>query len=257
MIEIGSGHEARVFRTGPTTVVKSFKAAPAASTAARCEMAALRRLHAVGYAVPRPIAIDLKPLSLTITMAWVAGSICDDIVLNEDTAAARTLGKLLAELHVQLHQARGDDDYAALIAEGVPLAGTAFGAGVSSETRPALTALADAGRAVLCHGDFHPANVIRDVSMTVIDWTRAFIGPAEADVATSIMVPRLLPRGVDWSDAEWARVDANIVAYEEAYLSRYDALQPLDRPTVTAWLPHVARRFGVQPPGVPPRWQQE
>lgn len=43
-----------------------------------------------------------------------------------------------------------------------------------------------AERLGLCHGDFHPGNVLVDdgVVTGVVDWSAAWLGPAEADVAT-------------------------------------------------------------------------
>jgi aminoglycoside phosphotransferase (APT) family kinase protein len=52
-----------------------------------------------------------------------------------------------------------------------------------------LAAAAMEGPAVVCHGDFHPLNVIVDGDRaSVIDWTDAGLGPREADVARSTLL---------------------------------------------------------------------
>ena len=52
--------------------------------------------------------------------------------------------------------------------------------------------LADAattGPAVVCHGDFHPLNVMVDgATASVIDWTDAGLGPREADVSRTLLL---------------------------------------------------------------------
>jgi aminoglycoside phosphotransferase (APT) family kinase protein len=45
------------------------------------------------------------------------------------------------------------------------------------------------GPAVVCHGDFHPLNVMVDGERaSVIDWTDAGLGPREADVSRTALV---------------------------------------------------------------------
>ena len=52
-----------------------------------------------------------------------------------------------------------------------------------------LLPVATSGPAVICHGDFHPLNVMVDgASCAVIDWTDAGLGPREADVARTLLL---------------------------------------------------------------------
>ena len=42
---------------------------------------------------------------------------------------------------------------------------------------------------MVCHGDFHPLNVVVDgEGATVIDWTDAGLGPREADVSRTLLL---------------------------------------------------------------------
>jgi aminoglycoside phosphotransferase (APT) family kinase protein len=52
-----------------------------------------------------------------------------------------------------------------------------------------LVPTAVAGDIVVCHGDFHPLNVMVDgASAMVIDWTDAGLAPREADVARTVLI---------------------------------------------------------------------
>jgi hypothetical protein len=76
----------------------------------------------------------------------------------------------------------------------------------------------------LCHGDFHPLNIIADGdNLGVIDWLDATSGPPAADIArTWIMARHYLP------------------ALADLYLDTVLEGGPTDRQTVLAWLPVVA-----------------
>lgn len=86
-----------------------------------------------------------------------------------------------------------------------------------------LAALPD-GQA-LCHGDFHPFNLIgaADGHVTIIDWADATIGPAAADAGRSYLI--LLPVAPDLA---------------QAYLEAYVAGAGVTRQAILDWLPCVA-----------------
>jgi hypothetical protein len=76
----------------------------------------------------------------------------------------------------------------------------------------------------LCHGDFHPFNILGlDAEARVIDWLDATRGDAAADVCRTYLIASAYDAGL----AE---------GYVEAYLADAD----LDRTAVEAWLPLVA-----------------
>lgn len=78
-----------------------------------------------------------------------------------------------------------------------------------------LAALSDGDR--LCHGDFHPHNVIGTIEdAVVIDWLDAASGPPEADLCRSFVLMHHVDR-----------------ALAEAYLAAYPA-------DIKPWLPVVA-----------------
>ena len=57
------------------------------------------------------------------------------------------------------------------------------------EQADGLTNIATSGPLVVCHGDFHPLNVVVDGDeASVIDWTDAGLGPREADVSRTLLL---------------------------------------------------------------------
>ena len=76
----------------------------------------------------------------------------------------------------------------------------------------------------LCHGDFHPGNVLGDLAQpVVIDWPDACRGDPAADVCRSHLLMRLHAEDL-----------------AEPYLDAYCRIGGIPRPTILAWLPYVA-----------------
>lgn len=101
----------------------------------------------------------------------------------------------------------------------------------------ALERLPDGDR--LCHGDFHPENVLLTPGgPIIIDWVDAARGHALADVARSYILiagGSLPPRKVAaWIDG-WGR--KRLV---NAYLKQYFALRPEDQDRLSRWIPVIA-----------------
>ncbi|NUY06057.1 phosphotransferase family protein [Paraburkholderia youngii] len=93
--------------------------------------------------------------------------------------------------------------------------------------RGMLTARCRDGR--LCHGDFHPFNVLQDTGggATIIDWMTAEMGDPLCDVARSIVGLRFPPAPGAMSVAPAENVMRRLLA--DAYLPRYsDALDTPD-----------------------------
>jgi len=86
----------------------------------------------------------------------------------------------------------------------------------------------------LCHGDFHPRNVLGEVSQPmVIDWPNACCGDPAADVCRSYLILKLH-------------------AYEvaEPYLDAYCQVARIRRQTILDWLPYIAAaRLAEDVPG--------
>lgn len=86
-----------------------------------------------------------------------------------------------------------------------------------------LAALPEGNR--LCHGDFHPFNIIGPPGAAmIVDWPDATSGPPAADVARSYVLMR---HGAGHQLAD-------------AYLERYVAVSEVTDADVRAWLPIIA-----------------
>ncbi|MCJ7549335.1 MAG: phosphotransferase [Anaerolineae bacterium] len=143
----------------------------------------------------------------------------------------------LAELHTQMHHDAAID--------GIPSQKERLGHKIRQAKalklelkEAALTALEHMPVGTsLCHGDFHPGNVlITTKGPVIIDWVDATIGNPIADLArTSIIV-----LGASQSEAQsWIERIA-LDWFHSAYLKRYLKLNPGSEAQYRKWLPIVA-----------------
>jgi hypothetical protein len=105
-----------------------------------------------------------------------------------------------------------------------------------------LDGLPDGDR--LCHGDFHPANILMDGETPVlIDWTNARRGEPAADVARTLMMLRLgsPPPGTSLLLRGLALFGRNLLV--RLYLRSYRRSRALDMAAVARWgVPVAAAR---------------
>lgn len=109
-----------------------------------------------------------------------------------------------------------------------------------------LDALPDGN--ALCHGDFHPGNILMSrQGPVIIDWMTAAKGSAAGDVAITSL---LLAAGKAPIGALAQRVLAVVqVAFHAAYLRAYFQIHPEQQPLVEMWRTVVAAsRLGVSLP---------
>lgn len=169
------------------------------------------------------------------------------------------LARQLAELQVEIHQIAG--------IEGIPLQkdrlrnkiheAKGLPPDLQAACLQALTGMPDGNR--LCHGDFHPLNILMTASgPIVIDWVDATSGAPLADVArTAVLLhgieacmvhpktPRIADRGWVWIQKLALR------AYNRAYLRHYFELRPGGEAEYRRWYPIIAAgRMSEDIPGL-------
>ncbi len=153
-----------------------------------------------------------------------------------DLGQVEYYARFLAELHGQLHNRVAPElpsqreRLLDRIARAQPLA---------EDTRRALIellhGLPDGDR--LCHGDFHPGNIIMaERGPVIIDWVDAARGSAAADVARTWVL--LMGHAAYPDTPSWVRPLARECC--SVHLQRYLELGSTTEAEVTAWLPIIA-----------------
>jgi len=98
----------------------------------------------------------------------------------------------------------------------------------------------------LCHGDFHPLNVLVDAGaqMSAVDWGLAMVGDRHCDVANTLAVVRLVPAA---SLGRVQRIITSVLRRWMAarYLASYRALLPLDEARLRYWETFQAVRWWI------------
>jgi len=233
---IGKGLTAQVYAWGDGRVLKLFESwRPGAKV--EKEFAITRAVHAAG--LPAPAVYELVEVEgrKGIVFERVDGrSMFEQVVARpwQLFVAARQL----ANLHAQLHAIKAPAELPTLrerisgwIDEAAELP-----AAEKEELRRCLATLPDGN--ALCHGDFHPANILLSArGPIIIDWSGATRGHPLGDVArTSHLfeaadLPDDSPRHILWL-FKVARA-----ALHRTYLKHYFRLRPGNPGELQVWRP--------------------
>jgi len=242
LTKVAEGREAEMFAWEDGKILRLLRPGfnPASLDA---EVRALELAHRSGLPVPEP--------GERVTVDGRAGLVLERIegtdLLTELGRAPWTVvraARMCGSVHAQMHACRVDDD-------GLPmLKGKLEGQLMSPLVPPELAAIAkkrlDAlpDGDVFCHGDFHPANVMRSPSgPVVIDWPNATRGAPEADVARTLL---LLGAGEPASYTPVMRVLTMVGRglFIWLYVGSYMRARPLDKSQVRKWaLPITVARL--------------
>lgn len=217
---LGTGNVAEVFEYGPH-VLKLYRR-PEARSAAFIEAATLSILADHGLPTPRVHEVRLFDKRWGLVMDRAMGQ-----TLGRFTAAGVELTPGAFEEMLRLHRlihAESDPRLPALTArlrwriariEGIDEA-------LRARLLERLAGLPDGDR--LCHGDFHPFNIVgAPGEAMVIDWLDAASGPPAADVARNCMLIAAAARD-----------------FAEAYVAAYAEAAAMDPAEIMAWVPVVA-----------------
>lgn len=165
--------------------------------------------------------------------------------LTSRAASVGSLATTLGTLHAAMHQAAGEALAPFRAATETALAGSQRHAGVEAVSAALGRVRNLPDDAALCHGDFHPGNVMMSASgPRVIDWLTASSGPPAADVARTLFllrdsrIPRELPI------LRRVRISLLRRQFVAGYLNAYRRHRPLDLGEVGAWrLPTLVARL--------------
>jgi len=231
---IGTGLTSEVISWGEERVLKLFLPLVTAASVQR-EFTVSRAIHAAGVPIPAVFEILQIGQRHGIVFEWVRGhSLLKQVELKPWTlfAAARQL----AELHARVHAYPA---LAGLPAQREQIERWINGADDFSDAGKELArrhiAKLPPGNC-LCHGDFHPANILLTPrGPMIIDWSDATCGHALADVArTSVLFESAdLPRETSLQVRLLMKVVRRLL--HSAYLRRYLELRPGTLDEIERW----------------------
>jgi Ser/Thr protein kinase RdoA (MazF antagonist) len=184
---LGSGKEAEVFEFGEA-VIKLYKAGVPKRAVFR-EAAALAQAEALGLPVPSVGGVRYIDGRWGVVMSRVDGRSFAEIIVAQPAGKEAYL-KEMALLHRRIHdcQAVFSGSLKARLEADICRA-AALNEGQRRRLLKELAGLPDGDR--LCHGDFHPWNVLGLPSRpSVIDWMAASRGVPAADVCRSYVLIR-------------------------------------------------------------------
>ena len=97
----------------------------------------------------------------------------------------------------------------------------------------------------LCHGDFHPENILITVEEPVIiDWVNATQGSPLVDVARTTLLLRVGDLPLSMNERRCQKIAEMRYLFYEAYLEHYTQMQSISRKAIARWeLPVAAARL--------------
>lgn len=216
---LGRGGVAEVFAYGDRALKLFFPAI--ARAAAFGEAAALAAVAEHGLPVPEVHAVGNWDGRWGLVMDRVAGVPLAAFTPDGPVLAEGGLAELL-RLHRAIHAVTDIRPANLKQRLGYRIAGSSLDPDLRTALLARLAALPDGDR--LCHGDFHPFNVIGSPGRTtVIDWLDVASGAPAADVARTHLL-----------------VSAAAPALAEAYVAAYAEATGLRTAEIIDWLPVLA-----------------
>jgi Ser/Thr protein kinase RdoA (MazF antagonist) len=236
---VGQGREAEIFAWGPGRVLRLARTGALRDDIRREHVAlqAAQRCGAPAPAVYEQIDVDGRPGLVLERLN--AHDLLEGLVRRPWEVAL--LPWVLARVQASLHGLAAPAELPELRAE---VAGRLRSGLVPHALRDlaqrALQKLPDGDR--LCHGDFHPGNVMRrsDGDYVLIDWKAAARGDPAADVArTRLLIVGAWIPGLGSRTLQRPLAPFRYALYA-SYRAAYAHWHHLERGAVTAWLPVLA-----------------
>lgn len=234
---IAFGRTAELMSYGEQRVLKLFRSGLPANLAEE-EFRISMAVYQSGLSVPQPFEMLERDGRTGIVYEKAAGMTMI-AALARDPGIVEAEGQRMARLHAEIHRCQ---------VEGLPRQKAALAHKITEakllsedETRritAGIDLLEDEG--FLCHGDYHPDNIILGEKEWIIDWMTAMTGSPAADVARTLLLLRTgtLPEELPPPVQElFARLRENLTA---AYLQEYMKLSGITYTEIENWLVPVA-----------------
>jgi Ser/Thr protein kinase RdoA (MazF antagonist) len=231
---LGAGRAAEVFAWDEATVVKLSRW-PDGMPSMETELAALSAARAAGVRVPAPRGLVTQAGRPGLLLERLAG---DDLlgIAERQPWRVRELGRLTGRLHAALAATPAPEQLRNLkeaVRESLETS-TAIPERARARVLAVFETLPDGDR--LCHGDFHPGNIILTADgPVIIDFPNATRGDPLADFARSLV---LLEGAAPPPDTgPWGRflVRFGRQLMLQAYRSGYRSAAPVDDAALARW----------------------
>ena len=206
-----------------------------------------RVVHASGLAVPQVGEVIEFEGRLGLTYERLAGKTMGEIMASKPWMLFQ-FARELAKLHAAIHAIEAPAD---IPSQRERLADKIRAAVMLEPTLKSsvLERLSDMPLVnQLCHGDFHPWNVMVGNHTRIIDWVDATSGAPLADVARTTIILE----GAQHMVESITQVEKVLVSwFHRIYLKEYFALRSADKDEYYRWLPLVAAgRMSENIPGL-------
>jgi aminoglycoside phosphotransferase (APT) family kinase protein len=217
---LAAGNVAEVFEWG-SRVIKLYRSAAAKPTVFR-ESAIHAALEALGLPVPAVWSVQQIGDRRGIVLDRVSGA-SFAARMRENSAIIPQCLEILARLHARIHACPADRLGSVKLRLATNIARTkVLGGHRRQMLLDALAEMPEGDR--LCHGDFHPKNVLGTATQPiVIDWPDACRGDPAADACRSYLL-----------------LKHNAEEIAEPYVNAWCRMTGVVRGKVTDWLPYVA-----------------
>lgn len=203
------------------------------------EVANARAVAETGLATPDVVDVIEHDGRVGIVIRRVVGStMLAALAANPHDATA--LAERFAQLHVDVHGREVADlpDQRATLTADVARAPD-VPVNVRAAARSRLATL-PRGQAI-CHGDFHPLNVIIAADrLWIVDWSKATRGHPDADIARTVMLLRLTNVPRDAAPAVRDAAEQMRATFLSDYVAAYAARRPVTMLDAMAWMLPVA-----------------
>ena len=247
--KIAEGREAEIFAWEDGTVLKLMRS-PDAQQAVEWQERALRAALSAGVSVPAvhgTTTVDGRP---GLIMVRIDGPDMLTLVGKKPWTIFE-VATVLGQVHARMHEVRAPEELRNLkdALKGRIESSERVPGEVARQAVEALAGLPDGDR--LCHGDFHPGNIIKtDGKPVVIDWTGVMRGDPAADVCRTDLMTRLgdLPPGSPRLLRALALVGRSIL--RTVYPRAYQRVRSMDKALIERWeVPVAANRLadGIEP----------
>lgn len=253
MRRIGQGRTAEIYEYPSNQIMKLYHSG-FPDEAVQNEFRITEALFEKGLPVPQARLFVDDMMRKGIIFERIEGSTMLSLMIQEPLLVEE-LSRQMAICHHSLHAQ--DDDEGALPTQKQILNGAIRNTSLLSEEDKALviTYLSTLPeRKQICHGDFHPDNVMLNETRDqhwVIDWMTGMSGDPAGDVARSwvILMSGTLPEDADPAVHRGFELARNVMLNH--YIQQYIQISGISRQELDAWiLPVAAARLDERLPAV-------